>query len=439
MSLKTPHRIRKLQLALHVKAKEEPSYRFYLLYDKVYREDVLSFAYEKCRRNGGAPGVDNQTFWDIESNGRQRWLSELAKQLRSKSYRPEAVRRVEIPKPGGGKRPLGIPTIRDRVVQTAAMLVLEPIYEADFPDEQYGYRPRRSALDAIRQIHSLLNTGHREVVDADLSGYFDSIPHSELMKSIARRISDKHMLHLVKMWLKAPIEETDKRGRKQRKKPGRGIGTPQGSPISPLLSNLYMRRFILGWKTLGAEACFQGRIVNYADDFVILCKRGAEDALQCTQNMVNKLKLAINEKKTSFFKVPEEIFDFLGYTIGRCYSAQTGRSYIGTRPSKRSIARICRTISELTSRRMLLLEVEDRVKRLNQVLRGWSNYFCLGPVSKAYNAVDAHTRERLRRWLVSKHKLAGRGYSRYPDEYLYGKLGLTRLNLRTASFPWAKA
>jgi group II intron reverse transcriptase/maturase len=253
---------------LHAKAKGSPAYRFYVLYDKVLRKDVLTHAYACCRANGGAGGVDGQAFEDIQSYGVERWLGELTEELRNRTYRPQAVRRVWIPKPDGKQRPLGIPTVKDRVVQMAAVLVLEPIFEADLQPEQYAYRPGRSALDAVQVVHALVSTGHDEVVDADLSGYFDSIPHAELMKSVARRVSDRHLLHLIKMWLEAPVEETDERGRKQRctRNKDTGRGTPQGAPISPMLSNLYMRRFVLGWKVLGHERRLDAHIVNYADD-----------------------------------------------------------------------------------------------------------------------------------------------------------------------------
>jgi group II intron reverse transcriptase/maturase len=441
VSLQTPQKVRKLQEALHAKAKESPEFRFYALYDKVYRADVLEFAYRRCRRAGGAPGGDGERFEEIEAYGVERWLGELTEELRKKTYRPQAVRRVWIPKPDGSQRPLGIPTVRDRVVQTAAVLVLEPIFEADLQPEQHAYRPGRSALEAVKAVHSLLNTGHTEVVDADLKGYFDEIPHTELMKSVARRVSDGRLLHLIKLWLQAPVEEIDDRGRKHRTAPGmdRGRGCPQGAPISPLLANLYMRRFILGWKVLGHERRLGAKVVNYADDLVICCRGTGEEALATLQVMMQQLKLTVNEAKTQLCRVPDESIDFLGYTIGRCYSPRTGRAYIGTRPSRKSVQRVCRQVSEMTCRRWLLLDAESRVVRINRLLRGWSNYFCLGPVSKAYRSVDWHARRRLRQWLRAKHKVQGEGSSRFPDAYLHEDLGLIQLQLRTRDFPWAKA
>lgn len=442
MSLVTPPKVEKLRKALHAKAKGEPGFRFYQLYDKVYREDVLAHAYALCRTKDGAAGVDGEDFGAIEARGRGNWLGELTQTLREKRYRAAPVRRVWIAKASGGRRPLGIPTIRDRVVQTAVVLVLEPIFEADLQPEQYAYRAGRGALDAVRRVHELVRGGHGEVIEADVSGYFDSIPHAELMRSVARRISDRHVLALLKQWLVVAVEEEDGRGGRRRtnraRKEKRGI--PQGAPISPLLSNLYMRRFVLGWKVLGHQRRHGAHIVNYADDFVICCRGGnAEAAMGALQGMMRRLGLELNEDKTGICRLPAERVDFLGYTIGRCYSTQTGRAYIGTRPSNKSVRRVTRTLSELTDRCATQVEAGVLVGRLNRLLAGWGNYFCLGPVSRTYRAVDAHARQRLRRWLRVKHKHRGCATRRYPDEFLYDTLGLVRLTRTTRDLPWAQA
>ena len=316
MSLQTPEAIRRLQRKLYRKAKDEPGYRFYLLYDKLYREDILAHAYELAKANQGAPGVDGQTFAEIETQGREKWLKELGNELRRKGYKPQPVRRVMIPKPGGGERPLGIPTIRDRVVQTAAKLVLEPIFEADLEPCAYGYRPRRSAQDGIQKVHKLLCAGYTEIVDADLSKYFDSIPHRELMSCVARRIVDREVLRLVKMWLKAPVEERDEQG-KRRMTGGRGSsrGTPQGGVASPLLANLYMNRFLKYWRITERGKVFRAQIVNYADDFVILTRQRAAEARDWTRQVMTCLGLTLNEAKTKLRKARQESFDFLGYSV----------------------------------------------------------------------------------------------------------------------------
>jgi RNA-directed DNA polymerase len=277
----------------------------------VYRGDILVHAYHLAKANGGAAGVDGMRFEDIEKYGVGRFLVELRQELQERRYRPEAVLRVMIPKPNGGERPLGIPTIKDRVVQTAVKLVLEPIFEADFTDNAYGYRPQRSAVQAVKAVHQALKAGFRQVVDADLSKYFDTIPHAELMRSVSRRASDGTILHLVKMWLKAPVEENNDNGTRTR----RGScnrGTPQGGVLSPLLANIYMRRFLKAWEQRGLDRQFTSRIVNYADDFVILCRRDAVPALGEARRLLQRIGLMLNETKTRICQAPYEPFDFLG-------------------------------------------------------------------------------------------------------------------------------
>jgi group II intron reverse transcriptase/maturase len=440
MSLIPPITVGKLQGVLRAKAKASPKYRFYALYDKVCREDVLGWAYERCLLNKGAAGVDGQTFEDIEKYGVYRWLGELAQELKEKTYRPGPVRRVWIPKADGKQRPLGIPTIRDRVVQMAAVLILEPIFDEDMQPEQHAYRADHDAHQALREVQGWLDQGYTEVVDADLSGYFDSIPHHELMKCVARRVSDGNLLHLIKMWLEAPVEETDEHGGKTRTTRNKddGRGTPQGGVASPLLANLYMRRFVLGWKVGGHERRLGAHIVNYADDFVICCKPGkAEEAMTAMRQMMEKLRLTVNEKKTRQCSLPDETFTFLGFTFGRQVSWKTGRPYIGPAPAEKKVLGICDKIHEETSRSTTGRDIGEQVQRLNQILMGWGNYFRLGYVTGAWEVVQQHACRRLRRWIRRKRGQKGRNQG-YPDMQLYEQYGLVNLVKRIQRLPlWA--
>jgi RNA-directed DNA polymerase len=439
MSLATPERIRSLQKKLYCKAKSEPDFRFYLLYDKVYREDILEHAYKVARANAGAPGVDGVSFLQIDLAGAQEWLAGIGKELRERTYRPDAVRRVMIPKPNGGERPLGIPTIRDRVVQTAVKLVIEPIFEADLEPNAYGYRPKRSAGDAIAAVHALLREGYTEVVDADLTKYFDTIPHDQLMRSVARRIVDKHILRLIKMWLRAPVEETDKDGRKrltggkQHKK-----GTPQGGVISPLLANLYMNRFLKYWRLTGQGRRLKAHVVAYADDFVILSRGYAQEAKAFAGDVMTRLGLSLNETKTSVRNARIERFDFLGYSFGPHYSPKDGRRYLGASPSKKSVARLKPAISAILHRGNKD-PWEEVCGKLNRLLKGWSGYFDHGTLTPAYRAVDNHVLTRAQRFLVQRHRVPSRGTVRFSRKIVFGELGVISLRAKQAVRPptWA--
>src|ERR1700726_3067740 len=371
MSLETPLKIRSLQRKLYCKAKAEPAFRFYLLYDKICREDILRHAYALARAHAGAPGGDGETFAAIAASGLEGWLAGLQQELSTSTYRPAPVRRVMIPKPGGGERPLGIPTIRDRVAQTAAKLVLEPIFEADFEDSAYGYRPRRGAVDAVKETHRRICRGYTDVVDADLSKYFDTIPHSDLLKTVARRIVDRHVLWLIKMWLKTPIEERGSDGKRRMTGGKRSTcGTPHGGVVSPMLANVYMNRFLKHWRLTGRGEAFRAHVVAYADDFVILSRGRAAEALAWTKAVMTRLGLTVNEAKTSLKNARQERFDFLGYSFGPHRYKANGLWYLSASPSKKSVQRLKAKVGNLLvpSNNDPWPEVRDR---LNKSLLGW--------------------------------------------------------------------
>lgn len=428
MSLVTPEKLRKLQRTLYAKAKQAPDRRFHFLYDKVWREDILAHAFALSRANGGAPGVDGETFARVEAYGVGRWLADLREEVRTGRYRPQAVRRVMIPKPGGvGERPLGIPTIRDRVVQTAVKLVIEPIFEADFDDCAYGYRPGRSALDAVRKVHRAMDEWRTNVVDADLSQYFDRIPHAELMRCVARRISDRKMLHLLKAWLKVPVEERAENGNSRRTGGRRATsGTPQGGVVSPLLANVYMHRFIRAFRKHDLGTKYGAELVTYADDFVVLCRGNAQHVLDVIRRWMTRIGLVLNDTKTSVRDARREHFDFLGYTFGPLHSPRTGGRYNGACPSNKALTRIKEAV-RARLRPGNHAPVDEVVAALNRVLRGWANYFCYGSLAKARHDVDRYVEERTRAFLRRRHKVAGRGYRQFPKEVIFGELGVVSL------------
>jgi RNA-directed DNA polymerase len=427
MSLKTPDGIRTLQRKLYEKAKAEPGFRFYILYDKVWRADILRHAYELARANQGAPGVDGITFGQIEASGLENWLSRLGGELRAKTYRCQPVRRVMIPKPGGGERPLGIPTIRDRVVQTAAKLVLEPIFEADLDPAAFGYRPKRGAGDAIQAVLVLLRQGHTDVVDADLSKYFDTIPHHELMLSIARRIVDRDMLALIKQWLTAPVETADGDGTR-RMEGGKASrqGVPQGGVISPLVANLYMNRFLKYWRQTGRGEAWDAHVINYADDFVILSRGHAAEALAWTDGVMTRLGLTLNRTKTRLCDARTDRFDFLGYNFGPHCHRQQGRWFIGASPADKSVRRLkdrLGTILVPGNKRPW-----DEVRgTLNRLLRGWCGYFSPGTHYVTDRVIEAHLYDRVRNFLVRRHKMPSRSIGPFSMEAVFGDLGMPRL------------
>lgn len=430
--LTTPESIRTLQRKLYSKAKQEKTYRFYALYDKVYRADILSHAYNLVRANKGSAGIDGITFEAIETGeGITAFLAELEEALKSKTYRPDPVKRVMIPKSNGDKRPLGIPTIRDRVAQMAAKLVIEPIFEADFCDTSYGFRPKKSAHQAVDDVTYAMNRGYTEVIDADLSKYFDTIPHANLLAVVAERISDGEILRIIKLWLKAPVKEVDKDGNQRNISGGRGNrkGTPQGGVISPLLSNLYLHLLDRTWERQQLEKKLGAHIVRYADDLLVLCRYGTERPMMTLRKILERLELTLNETKTRTVNACEGKYDFLGFTIWMGKSRKTGNHYPHVQPSKKSLQTIKDRITNLTIRNRTMVPIEEVVKEVNATVRGWMGYFHFKNCSKTLEQVRGHVEQRLRTHLCKRHKVRERktGFARFSNRVLYEKYGLYKV------------
>lgn len=395
------------------------------------------------RANKGSSGVDGITFEAIEAGeGVEAFLAELGEALKTKMYKPSPVKRVMMPKADGSKRPLGegAPTIRDRVAQMAVKLVIEPVFEADFCDNSYGFRPKRSAHDAVDDVAKVMNKGYTEVIDADISKYFDTIPHTKLMAVVAERISDGVILHLIKMWLKAPVMEEGERGKTRYCGGGKGNrqGTPQGGVISPLLANLYLHLMDRIWKRHGLEEKLEARIVRYADDFVVLCRKGTGQAMELITRIISRLGLSLNGTKTRMVNSREDTFEFLGFELGMRKNQRTGKTYPHVQPSKKSLRKIKERITCLTDRDKTCLPMDVIMGSVNPALRGWVGYFHYRNCSKALRHVRWQVEECLRAHLRKRHKIRDRksGYIQFPSKELYSKYGLYKVPTTAG---WTKA
>jgi len=434
--LETPEKVRELQRRLYQKAKQEKGYRFYLLYDKVYRWDILSHAYRLVRSNRGAPGVDGETFEEIEKRegGAERYLEGVAEELWSKRYQPMPVRRVYIPKADGGRRPLGIPTVKDRVVQMAVKMVIEPIFEVDFEENSYGFRPKRDAHQAMDDLSLQLGRGKTQVIDADIARYFDTISHDKLLALVAERVVDKNILRLLKMWMKAPVVEEGEDGEKRYQ--GNDKGTPQGGVISPLLANIYLHVLDRTWKEEEIQERYGARLIRYADDFVVLCAGPTEKILlRGIKIVLAGLRLRLNEEKTRVVDAREGSFNFLGFTVQVVRHIRTGKCFPLIRPSKKALVKIKAEVKALTCRKTLWLPTEVVVEKLNEAVRGWTGYFYYGNCSRDLARMKSFLEERVRIYLKRKHGQKSRGYKKYPPRYLYEVLELYKI---PTTAPWTQ-
>jgi len=425
-------RVRDFQRKLYLKAKQDTRYRFYTLYDKMWLPHVLRESYRRVKANRGAPGVDGVTFKEIEKEGALEFLHVIQKELQEKKYLPQAVLRVMIPKANGKLRPLGIPTIRDRVVQMACKMIIEPIFEADFQESSYGFRPKRKAADAVDKIMGHLNAGRKEVYDADLSNYFDTIPHNKLLLIIGKRISDPQILHLIKLWLKSPVKEEDGRisgGKRSRK------GTPQGGVISPLLSNIYLNLVdcMIGKMQNEGEDI---HIVRYADDFTLMGKHISERVIMKLKDVLRRMEIELNDEKTKMISADKNPFNFLGFTFHRRWSRyERGKKYYHLQPSIKSLSKIKANIKDYLKHNLHKGKMQV-IKVLNLKLKGWFNYYTQPDKSQIWKSADhmaGYLKESLYRYYKRKSQRHRTSYSRNLYYIWKGQYGLVD------PFSWCKA
>jgi RNA-directed DNA polymerase len=424
--LETPEKIRDLQRKLYLKAKSEPKFRFYVLVDKVWREDIVQHAYRLVRANGGSPGIDGESFESIETGeGEAKFLSRLQQELKEKSYRAQAVRRVYIPKTDGKKRPLGIPTIRDRVAQMAVKLVIEPIFEADFEDCSYGFRPKRDAHQAVEAVRLALHRAHPYVLDADLQQYFDTIAHDKLMEVIAGRINDRHILHWIKQWLSAVVVEEDEEGKRRSRKPKRG--TPQGGVISPLLANVYLNLFDRMFRLYCRSTGLAAELVRYADDFVILMRGRIERTHKKVQEIIEGLGLKLNEAKTRVVDARSDRFDFVGFSFTRRTSYKSGWMITLTQPSRKTEQRFHEEVRGLTARWTHCRPQQEVMDRVNRYVAGWVNYFHVHNSTRVFTRQRYFLEQRMLKYLRERRQIKGFRSRQWPASRLYKEFGMVAI------------